>query len=153
MFSHSHPASFQSPTTPGCHRPCWSGDKAQLCFTAPIHFSTAQPKVIRGCWDLAKYLDRGQGRDEAAGDMVDDAAAVSNIDGGKYESASKMAQAVDSSINDTYFWSFIQLLDSLNSVMTHMSAWCQGCHCHSPSAREVVPGITICNQHWKHVAW
>ncbi len=99
--------------------------------------------MIRGSWDLQRFLDRGAGAAAAAAAAAPVQAAAAPVDGhdaaaaDRYTDVGTVAAGVDHSLRTPFFWAFVHLLASLNSVLTHMSAWCASCKCHSARTEEV----------------
>ena len=94
------------------------------------------PEVIRKHWNLQSFLDRGKFfRSATAADMNDNESDFDHES--RYTSVSKMATLVDSAIQSNFVWAFIELLHSLNSVLTSMTDWAHGCPCHGRAVRQV----------------
>lgn len=100
----------------------------------PLSFAASE--VIQSNWNLKRYLDRGRYFRAASESAANDESA--DVDpNNRYASVSKMAVSVDSTIQSNFFWVFMELLHSLNGVLTHMTNWSHGCICHSCGVREV----------------
>ena len=41
-------------------------------------------------------------------------------------------------IQSKFFWIYLQMLQSLSSVLKHMTAWSHSCPCHSVHARDLI---------------
>jgi hypothetical protein len=98
--------------------------------------------LIRSTWNLARYLDRGLGAPSAAELAAATAAAaaapadVADNDR-QYIDVGTVAASVDDAIKSDFFWSFLHLVNTLNGILTHLSAWSQSCNCHSSRVKEV----------------
>lgn len=54
-----------------------------------------------------------------------------------------MAGEVDETLASPFFWAFLHLLDALNSILTHITAWCESCACHPPEVRKALAELGI----------
>ncbi len=89
---------------------------------------------IRGSWNLDRFLQGGRADVIGLAEVLPEG----DVRAGRYESVGAVARAADESMRAPSFWSFLHMLDALNSVLTHVSAWCSSCKCHSVPTKELL---------------
>jgi len=98
-----------------------------------IWWATSRQSMLRTAWDFGR-LRRGS---NDGGDVAAAGAQVDASEQSREESARVMRLAGDA-IQSKFFWIYLQMLQSLSSVLKHMTAWSHSCPSHSVHARDLI---------------
>jgi hypothetical protein len=113
--------------------PTFDGGRAWGVVEKALGWLLPREAVIRRTWSLERFMHRAR---QAEPDLIDPPAV--DGDQGRYTPVGVLARAADESILTPFFWSFLHMLDALNTVLTHISAWCASCPCHPVAVRNLL---------------